>query len=237
MTEDCALACTGVSKRFGRFFALRDVTLSVPKSACVTLFGHNGAGKSTLLNISCGLIRSYEGAVSVLGNNQRTAGDEQRAAVGFVSHETFLYDDLTAHDNLQFWGRLHGVRHAADRATELLERFQLTSKAQDSIRALSRGMKQRMALARALVHKPKLLLLDEPYTGLDEAACEMLSELIRDFVANGGSALVTTHDIDRGLGVADRVAILDRGQLVFDSPRGDMTNETFREHYRDVLTA
>jgi len=146
-----------------------------------------------------------------------------------------LYDDLSARENLHFWGRLYGVQNATARADELLERFHLSARGHVPVRALSRGMKQRAALARALVHNPRLLLLDEPYTGLDEAACEMLSHLIREFVAGGGAALVTTHDIDRGLAVADRVAILDGGRLVYDAPRGEMTNETFREHYRNVL--
>jgi len=237
MAGEAALSCTGVTKRFGRFVALSNVALRVPASTCVTLFGHNGAGKSTLLNISCGLIRSYEGSVDVFGVDQRTAGDNQRAAIGFVSHQTFLYDDLTARDNLRFWARLYGVRGPVQRTDELLERFDLTAKAGATVRSLSRGMKQRMALARALVHQPQLLLLDEPYTGLDEAACEMLSALIRGFVGAGGSALVTTHDIDRGLGVADRVSILDRGRLVYDSPRGNLTTETFRQHYRKMLSA
>ncbi len=235
MSDGAALTCQGVTKRFGRFVALRAVDLSVALGECVTLFGHNGAGKSTLLGIACGLIRSYEGTVSVFGDDLRTADDAVRGRLGFVSHETFLYEDLSAVDNLTFWGELHGVTDATARAAELLERFRLTRWSDTRVRALSRGMKQRVALARAIVHHPRLLLLDEPYTGLDEAACEQLSALIRGFVGDGGAALVTTHDIDRGLAVADRVAILDRGRLAWQGSGAGMDNAAFRERYRRVL--
>ncbi len=235
MANDVALSCRAVTKRFGRFVALHAVDLDVRPGECVTLFGHNGAGKSTLLNIACGLIRSYEGQVAVFGDDLHGADDAVRGRLGFVSHETFLYEDLSAADNIRFWGELYGIDDAPARAAELLERFRLARWSDTRVRALSRGMKQRVALARAIVHRPRLLLLDEPYTGLDEAACEQLSALIREFVAEGGAALVTTHDIDRGLAVADRVVILDRGRLVWQGEATQLDNAAFRERYREVL--
>ena len=230
-----ALACSSITRRFGRLVALRSVSLSVARGECLTLFGHNGAGKSTLLGVVSGLSRSYEGSVTLFGEDLRSSDDAARGVVGLLAHETFLYNDLTALDNLVFYGRLYGVAHPQERAEELLEQFGIAHKAHANVRALSRGMKQRLSLARAVVHQPKLLLLDEPFTGLDEAACDLAGEMLREFVAGGGSALVTTHDIDRGFTVADHVAVLDRGAIVYEARASDIDVQTFREKYRAVL--
>jgi len=230
-----ALTCSKLTRRYGRFVALRSVSLTVDAGECLTLFGHNGAGKSTLLNVVAGLTRGYEGDVSLFGTNLRKANDKSRAAIGFLSHETFLYNDLTAIDNLLFYGRLYGIADPQARATELLDRFRLSHKADANVRALSRGMKQRLSLARAIVHEPSLLLLDEPFTGLDESACEMVGRMLRAFTAAGGAAVVTTHDIDRGLGVANSVAVLDRGKIVFEAAAAEVDGVSFRQKYRSVL--
>ncbi|MCH7549703.1 MAG: heme ABC exporter ATP-binding protein CcmA, partial [Candidatus Krumholzibacteriota bacterium] len=219
MTADgpATLACSNLTRKYGHLVALRSVSLSVAPGECLTLFGHNGAGKSTLLGVAAGLSRNYEGDVFLFGKNLRGAGDDVRASVGFVAHETFLYNDLTALENLIFFGRLYCVPDPRERAGELLERFGLVVKSRDSVRSLSRGMKQRLSLARAVVHDPGLLLLDEPFTGLDERACDLVSTMVRELVKNGGSALVTTHDIDRGLEVATRATILDHGAIVYQT--------------------
>jgi len=232
-----ALSCSRVTKRFGRLTALDAVTVSVHAGECLTLFGRNGAGKSTLLGVASGLIRSYEGDVLRFGTDVRRGSDESRAAIGFVSHETFLYGDLSAMDNLLFFGRLYGLEDPAGRAAAMLERFGLTRKAAAPVRALSRGMQQRLSLARATLHEPQLLLFDEPFTGLDEPACELLTRLLREFVTAGGAAVVTTHDIDRGLSVADRIAVLETGNIVHEAAAGDTDAATFRATYRDLLRA
>lgn len=230
-----ALACSQLTRRYGRLVALRSVTFSVAPGECLTLFGHNGAGKSTLLNTVAGLARGYDGDVRVFGVDIRRADDGSRGAVGLVAHETFLYSDLSARDNLVFFGRLYRVGDPGARADELLERFRLTHKGGANVRALSRGMKQRLSLARAIVHEPRLLLLDEPFTGLDEAACELVSGMLREFVAGGGAVVVTTHDMERGHGVADRIAVLHQGSIVLEHRVADMDLASFRSRYRDVL--
>ena len=243
MTPDAAasdavpvLKVDGLTKRFGRLLALRSVSLELFAGQCLTLFGRNGAGKSTLLNAASSLVRSYEGSVSLLGRDLRKKGDEDtRRAVGLVSHETYLYYDLTTEDNLRFYARLYCLPDVEGRIRRMLERFDIEAKAKSPARELSRGMKQRLSLARVFLHEPKLLLLDEPFTGLDEPGCETLSRMIDEFVAGGGSALVTTHDLDRGLAVATRVAVLERGAIAFEAASGDLDRDSFRTTYRELL--
>ncbi len=229
-----ALSCDRVTKRFGHLTALRSVSLAVSPGESVVLFGRNGAGKSTLLGVSSGLIRSYEGQVSRFSVDLRKARDDDRRHIGLVSHESFLYDDLTALDNLRFYAKLYRLDQPGTVASSMLDRFGLSAKGDATVRELSRGMKQRLSLARALLHQPKLLLLDEPFTGLDEPACEMLSELLRSFVSDGGAALVTTHDIDRGFAVADRLVVLDAGRVVHEADTAAGAT-AFRDTYRSLL--
>ena len=180
-----ALACEGLTKRYGRVAALRAVALSVAPGECLAIFGRNGAGKSTFLQIAGSLVRSYEGNVSIFGEDIRKAALESRRAVGFVLHDICLYSDLSVLDNLRFFARLYGVANPEQRARDLLKRVELDTRATSTIRELSRGMKQRAAIARALVHDPKLLLLDEPFTGLDEISSQSLATMLRDFRQRG----------------------------------------------------
>jgi heme exporter protein A len=225
-----------VTKRFGRLLALRSVSLELHAGQCLTLFGRNGAGKSTLLNATASLLRSYEGDIELLGRNLRDGNELTRRAVGLVSHDTYLYYDLTTTDNLRFYARLYALPDAEARVVAMLERFDLTAKAGAAARDLSRGMKQRLSLARVFLHEPRILLLDEPFTGLDEPGCETLSTMLGEFVSAGGAALVTTHDVDRGLDVATRVAVLERGVIAYQADRDTLDRDTFRATYRDLLS-
>lgn len=229
-----ALVCNELSKRFGQLTALRSVSLEVPTGKCVSLFGRNGAGKSTLLNIAGSLIRSYTGSVSLFGKDLRKSGADARSAVGLLSHETFLYADLTVEDNLRFFARLYRIDHAEQRIAELLAQFSLETRRNTGVRELSRGMKQRLSLVRALLHQPRLLLLDEPFSGLDEDGCNVLTELVRDFTRSGGSLLLTTHSVERGLDVADRVVILERGRVAFESDASVVDANEIRRVYTEV---
>ncbi len=230
-----ALACEGLTKRYGRVAALRSVNLSVAPGECVAIFGRNGAGKSTFLQVAGSLIRSYEGTLSIFGEDIRRANLETRRAVGFVLHDICLYSDLSVLDNLRFFARLYGVPDPEARARELLERVELSARAASTVRELSRGMKQRAAIARALVHDPKLLLLDEPFTGLDEISSQSLATMLRDFAAAGGTVLMSTHDVERAYPVATRAIILERGALTYDRPTTEHDLAAFRHAYWTVL--
>lgn len=230
-----ALACAGLTKRYGRVAALRSVKLSVAPGECVAIFGRNGAGKSTFLQIAGSLIRSYEGSVHIFGEDIRKASLETRRAVGFVLHDLCLYSDLTVLDNLRFFARLYGVADPEARARALLERVELATRGASTIRELSRGMKQRAAIARALVHDPRLLLLDEPFTGLDEISSQSLATMLREFANQGGTVLMSTHDVERAYPVATRAVILERGALTYDRPTSEADLAEFRHAYWTVL--
>lgn len=235
MSSDAVLKCSNLTKRFGALTALHSVSLELAPYESVTVFGRNGAGKSTLLKIAAALIRTYEGNVEMFGERLRNAGEELRAGMGFVTHESFLYPDLTPTENLVFYGRLYKLERPAERAQEMLEQMDLSARAATSVRQLSRGMKQRVSLARAFLHRPRLLLMDEPFTGLDEAASEVLEQMLTGFVAEGGAVLLTTHDVHRGLKSAGRVLVLDHGSVVYETPTEGLDTETFIRTYREIL--
>jgi heme exporter protein A len=230
-----ALACRGLTKRYGRVTALRSVDLIVPAGECVALFGRNGAGKTTLLQIIGSLIGSYEGSAEIFGQRVRRGDSEHRRHVGLVLHDTCLYMDLSVMDNLRFFARLYSVADPEGRARELLAQFDLETRAHSVARELSRGMKQRLALARALVHRPRLLLLDEPYTGLDEPSSQGLSNMLEQFVRDGGTVLMSTHDVERAFDSATRALILDQGNITFDRSTDGLDAATFRHAYWNVL--
>jgi heme ABC exporter ATP-binding subunit CcmA len=235
MTSVPALACEGLTKRFGRVAALRSVGLSVEAEECVAVFGRNGAGKSTFLQVAGSLIRSYEGTVRIFGQDLRRANVATRRAVGFVLHDTCLYHDLSVEDNLRFFARLYGVDNADARAKAMLERVDLAHRASSVTRELSRGMKQRLAIARAMIHAPRLLLLDEPFTGLDEISSQALATMLRDFARDGGTVVLSTHDVERAFPVATRAVILERGTITYDRPTSGTDLAEFRHAYWNVL--
>ena len=210
-------------KRFGRASALKDVDLTVHADETLVLFGHNGAGKTTLLYIAATLMRPTSGEVRYGGRLPSEHGDEIRRDIGLVSHQSFLYPDLTVRENLELYARLYSL--AAGRVGEALERSGLAARRDAAVRSLSRGMLQRLTIARALLHEPRLLLLDEPYTGLDPAAAERLSDRLAELKSEHRAIILTTHNLDRGLAIADRVAVIERGRIVFagDAEEGAST--------------
>ncbi len=201
-----------VSKRFGPVTALRDVSLTASAGQTTVLFGANGAGKSTLLNIISGVTASFTGTVTIAGLDVRKRDDSDRAVVGYVGHDSLLYDDLSGRENLRFYSRLYRVRDA-NQIEVLLARVGMIDHASKPVRSLSRGMKQRVSIARALLHQPKVLLLDEPFSGLDESAIDVLLSLLVEHTADGGTAIVATHQVERGVQMADHVVVLNRGSV------------------------
>jgi len=206
------LELAGVSKFFGRTVALRDVSLRIEQGERWAMFGRNGAGKTTLLRILATLMRPSQGEVRFYGKplNGRETG--LRGRIGFLSHSTALYGDLTAEENLLFYARLHRIEKPRERIEALLQQLELEHRAREPVRDFSRGMQQRLGIARAFLHRPRILIFDEPYTGLDAPSAALLETLITQ--AGEITLILTSHDLERGLALADHAAILDQGRLV-----------------------
>jgi heme exporter protein A len=217
------IALEAVERRFGERVALRDVSVRVEKGQTLVVFGPNGAGKTTLLRVLAGLLRPHSGAATVLDASLPGEAWKLRGKVGYVAHEPLLYRDLTPRENLRFHARLHQVAEA--RIAAVLDAVGMTDRADDELTELSRGMVQRVAAARAVLHDPPLLLLDEPWAGLDPAAIELLEPVIGP--ASGKTRVVVTHDVAGGLGEADvMLGLRDGAGLAVES------ETSIRELYR-----
>ena len=220
-------------KAFGPVPALRGVDLALSPGETVALFGANGAGKTTLVRCLAALCRPDSGMVLVGGENLAGAASGRlRARIGYVGHQTLLYDALSAEENLLFYAGLYGLPDPARRARALLEEFGLAPRARDAVRGFSRGMQQRLSLARAFLHEPAALLLDEPATGLDPSAAAVLDGRLAGFRAAGGATLLVSHDIPAALALADRFAVLKGGRIADGGPAADTSAARLRaEHY------
>ena len=233
MHNPCApvISVRKLTKNYGRFRALHRVDLDISRGTFVALFGPNGAGKSTLLSIISGLVRPSQGIVMVDGVDISQHSDGFRGQhIGVLSFNTYLYDEMTVMENLRFYGDLYQIKNPKDRIEELLNTVGMESRSGSPVGTLSQGMRQRVALARSLLHDPDILLLDEPYSGLDQDALIMLKMVLAE---RNKTVLLVTHDLPRGLESADRVAILNRGRLVFDAGAVDLTIDEFEQTYRN----
>jgi heme exporter protein A len=227
------LRALGITRRFGAFTALDGIDLDVRRGESLAIFGPNGAGKTTLLRILARALRPTSGTVRFEGVDER---DDLavRARIGLLSHHTFLYDDLTARDNLLFFARLHGVAAPEARADALLAEVGLERRGDDPVRAYSRGMQQRLALARALVHEPELLLLDEPFSGLDPHAGARLRATLETVRQSGRALLLTTHDVGEGLDLSDRFVFLARGRVTASGASAGTDRAALVDAYREA---
>jgi len=211
-----AVAVDGVWKFYGDYPALRDIRLEAPAGACLALIGRNGAGKTTLLRIIAGFMRPGRGAVRILDKSPRET--DTRRMMGFIGHGIAVYDELSAFENLTLYGRLYGLRNPKRSALEWLERTGLDRVRDGLVREFSRGMRQRLAVARAFLHEPSVLLLDEPFTALDDRAIAVLQRLLREALAAGKTIVLSTHQLREALELASHVALLSRGQVAFHGP-------------------
>ena len=227
MTDRPALgiALSQVSKAFGAQLALDHVDLEVPQGSFVAVMGANGAGKTTLLKVISGLAAPTGGSVTIAGIEMRKAGPKLRALVGVVSHETMLYADLTTEENLRFHAKLFGLPNPGEAVERAVERLDVAHVLDKPVRALSRGTRQRVALARALIHDPAVILLDEPYTGLDEAAAASLSELLESLATPERILMLTLHDVVRALSGPRRLLVLSSGRIALDEPIDGSTDQ------------
>ena len=221
-------------KTYGPAIVLDDVSLQAGRAECVLLLGPNGAGKTTLLRILATLLRPTAGALTVNGVDALRAPDQIRALIGMVAHGTYVYEDLTALENLRFWTTMHDGSATPARLRGALERVGLDGYADERVRMFSAGMKRRLSLARVMLGEPRVLLLDEPFTGLDARGRKWLGEFLRRFKSAGGVVVMTTHSFQVALEVADRVAILSAGQLVLDRPCRDLSMEDLTKLYDDL---
>lgn len=222
---------TEVSRTYGRRRALARVSLEAQAGRVLGLFGPNGAGKSTLLNILATLLRPSSGQVHYGSHTASDAGDALRASIGVLGHDLYLYPDLTAAENLAFFGRLYGVPNLEARVRESLELARLSDRADDRSGGFSRGLRQRLALERALLHRPRLVLLDEPFTGLDDASAHILIARLRALAGEGTIVIMATHDFDTAETLVDDAVCIDRGRA-YPIPPGA---GTLRDRYRRVL--
>jgi len=221
-------------KSFGQHRVLRGIDLAIQNGEFLALLGPNGAGKTTLIRIIATLGRPTSGQVLV--NGQPADGDTRlvRQHLGLVSHQTFLYDDLTAEENLHFYGQMYRVPNLEERAHYLLDRVGLYERRRDRVRTYSRGMQQRLSIARAILHDPPILLLDEPDTGLDQQATHMLGELLAMFGTESRTVLMTTHQLGRALDLGSRVVVLAGGKICLDRPTAGLSSEALASQYAAV---
>lgn len=210
-----AVEARSLEKSFGEWPVLWDLDLSVPWGQTLVLFGANGAGKTTLLRILATHVRADHGSVAVAGHNLRTRPEEVRRRIGVVGHRSLLYDDLTCRENLIYYGRLYGLKDHKPRVDEVLEKVRLGSRADHRVRTLSNGMQKRAAIARAILHEPDVLLLDEPEAGLDRESVSILGTLLAEWTDSGRSVIMTTHDLNLGLSWGHRAGVLRGGKVNF----------------------
>jgi heme exporter protein A len=220
-----------LEKVFGHKKALKGVNLKIYEGDFLSLFGPNGAGKTTLLKSIATIIKPTQGKIHFRGMPVGVDSVFLREAIGLVSHNTLLYDDLTAYENLLFYARMYGVPYYRERIKQLLHQVGLYHRKDDVVRTFSRGMLQRLAIARAILHDPPVLLLDEPYTGLDAQAARILDELLVSLKDGHRTFIMTSHDLGKGFEHASRIAILYSGEVVFDKPKSETSLEEFEGEF------
>ena len=212
-TREPSLRAKDLVRSFGARHAVRGVSLTLMPGDCLALFGPNGAGKTTLLRLLGGLLRATSGTAAIEGV-ALPGGADVRARVGLVSHQTMLYDALTARENVEFAARMYGIRNVRGAAGDVLDRLGATSFADVRVRSLSRGMQQRVSVARAIVHQPSVLLADEPFTGLDAAGAAALTGMLAELRDSGASIVIVTHNLDEALALCTSAAIMREGRFV-----------------------
>jgi heme exporter protein A len=219
-----AVAIEGVWKFYGDYPALKDISFNIDAGGCLALLGRNGAGKTTLLRILAGLSKSAKGRVTILGGDARDENTRRR--VGVLGHGIGVYEELSAFENLRLFARLYGIDDPRKAAMEWLERTGLDRVSDGLVREFSRGMRQRLAVARCFLHNPSLLLLDEPFTALDDRAIAVLQGLLKTALSEGRTIILSTHQLREALELATDVALINRGKLAF---RGERTREMLED--------
>jgi ABC-type multidrug transport system ATPase subunit len=235
-SDGALLTAVGLERSFGHVRVLQGIALEVARGDVLVVAGPNGAGKTTLLRVLAGLVRPHAGEVRVLGRKLERSAPESRRPIGLVSHQSLLYDDLTLGENVTLAARLYGMPDPRAGALRTLQSVGLGERVSDRPRQLSRGLLQRAAIARALVHAPSVLLLDEPFTGLDAPAAEQLRRLLVERQQRGLGLLLVTHHLDEAWDIATRIAVLGRGRWLLEEQRRGSLAE-FVPRYRELVHA
>ena len=225
------LNLNSVTKAFEERHVLKNIDLRINTGESVFICGINGVGKSTLLRIAAGLLQPDTGIIEICGWNISRDPEKAKPNIGVISHKSMIYPDLTVFENLLFFANLYGVKQPRQRVNELLEDVELGAYRYDKAAILSRGLLQRLSIARALVHKPVLLLADEPFTGLDTKSCEHLVTILTQFIDDTHAVLMTTHDAGIGLRCSKRVVVLDNRKIIFDAPTSQIEPSEFSKDY------
>lgn len=231
---DAAIRAEGLTKVFGGRRAVDDVTFAVPQGAFLSIFGPNGAGKTTLLRLLATLGRATSGQAWLMGIDVKEEPDRAREHLGLISHNSMLYPDLTAEENLMIYARLYGVEDPRSRVLELLDAVELKHRRLDVVRTFSRGMTQRLSIARALIHDPDVVFLDEPYSGLDPHAVEIFDDLIASTRA-GRTFVMVSHDLQKGFAMCTHALVLSKGRVVTFDARDDIDYGSFTDLYRTTV--
>lgn len=226
-----AIEVEGLGKSFGNHRALTGIDLKVSRGEHVTVFGPNGAGKTTLIKVLSTLMKPSAGTVRLDGSDISKAPTEVRRKIGLVAHQTFLYDDLTVYENLKFYGKMYDVPNLEEQIHDVVRWVRLEARLHHRVGTLSRGMQQRISIARAVIHNPSIVLLDEPEVGLDPHAIVMVREVLDSLSAGERTVVMTTHNLEQGIEMSDRVVILDKGRIVYQEQKDRIDIATFRETY------
>jgi heme exporter protein A len=229
------LEIKGLKKTYHMKPILRGIDIALDQGKCMAVLGANGAGKTTLLRILACLTKPSVGTVRISGLDIEQEARQIRLLVGFVGHQPNLYDELTVMENLLFFGRMYSVKKARERAATLLQQVGLARRSSERVSTLSRGQLQRLSLARALLHSPRLLLLDEPDTGLDDEGIELLETLIKEHAEQGRTTLFTTHNFERAVKFSDQICMLSGGRVVYQQATTGLEAGGVRLSYQEAL--
>jgi heme ABC exporter ATP-binding subunit CcmA len=231
--NDRAIEVKGLTKSFDNHLALGGIDLEVEPGKTLAVFGPNGAGKTTLIKILASIMNPSAGEVLIDGLNLKENAEAVRSRIGIVSHQTFLYSNLTTYENLRFYCRMYDVPHFRERILQMVSMVGMETRLHDRVGTLSRGMQQRLSIARALLHKPTIVLLDEPETGLDQQAISMLWRALKEDDTAKRTVILTSHSLERGLEVCDDIVILNKGKIVYRQPGNTLSLAGLRQAYQD----
>lgn len=226
-----------LSKTYGNKNVLRDISLTIPKGEFTAILGPNGAGKSTLLKILALMSKPDSGEVKIGKQSFVNLKGELKRKIGILSHSSFLYPELTAYENLQFYGRLYDVRHLEEQIISVIKKVGLLLALNEPVYTFSRGMLQRLSIARALIHSPEVIFLDEPFTGLDQQGISLLQDVLKDLKSSQKTILIVTHSFEQGMEDVDRILIINKGQIAADFPTENLQAGDLKRIYVEKVAS